>query len=301
MDPVATSNRERPQFRTFLMWNRSTGSGVRDQGSGISKHETHEGAKHLRPVRMLTISARINRWLSPDHVIGQQLLNTRMRAQLFAWRPSSVEDAALKRIIATLAPSYTMVDLARLRQLAAHAELIYCDAVPGAVVECGTWRGGSLALLDWMLRRRGDARELWAFDSFEGLPKPGEREPFRARRGFFAGWCSATEDDVRRAVATAGGDPDRVHLVRGWIDETLSRTDTGPIALLNVDVDWYDSVRTALRLMFDRISPGGVVNVDDYGRWRGCDEAVHDFLRERGLPITLIRRTGRHGAWLRKP
>jgi O-methyltransferase len=243
----------------------------------------------------------IKRIFSPDHVIGQQLLALRMRLQMLAWQPVSDDDRALRSVIATLAPAYTMMSLDRLRTLAAHAETVHREGVVGAVVECGSWRGGSLALIDWVMRRRRDARSLWAFDSFEGLPPPGARDSASARHGFFPGWCAATEDDVRRAFAAAGNQTDRLRVVRGWLADTIPMIDTGPIALLSLDVDWHDSVRTALEGLFDRVSPGGIINVDDYGRWSGCDEAVHEFMRSRRLPIAMLQRTGRHGAWLQKP
>lgn len=241
------------------------------------------------------------RWVSPDHWFGQSLLALRSRADLLRWRPHGAADRALKDAISRIAPGYTMVGVPRLRRLAAHAALLHADAIPGAVVECGTWRGGSLALVDWVFRACGDPRPLWGFDSFEGLPPPGDLDPLPAHRGFFHGWCTASPGDVREAIRAAGGSTERLQLVAGWLDTTLARTHTGQIALLNVDVDWYDSVRTVLEQLFDRMSPGGIISVDDYGRWGGCDRAVHEFLDRRGFPRAILNRTGRHGAWLRVP
>jgi O-methyltransferase len=241
------------------------------------------------------------RLVSPDHWVGQSLLAARVRADLLRWRPADSGERALKAIISRVAPAYTMVGVSRLRRQAAHAAQISADRIAGAVVECGTWRGGSLALIDWAFRRRGDPRPLWGFDSFEGLPPPGDHDPLPAHRGFFQGWCRASPDDVRAAIRAAGGSADGAQLVAGWLDRTLRSTDTGPIALLNVDVDWYDSVSTVFEQLFDRVVPGGIVNIDDYGRWAGCDRAVHDFLSRRDLPLAILNRTGRHGAWLRVP
>ena len=244
------------------------------------------------------------RWariVSPDHPVGRSLLALRLRADLLRWRPRDARDRALKGAIARIAPAYTMVGVPRLRRLAAHAALLSAETIPGAVVECGTWRGGSLALADWVFRAGDDPRPLWGFDSFEGLPPPGDRDPPPAHRGFFHGWCTASPDDVRQAMAAAGGSTDRLHLVAGWLDRTLPATETGPIALLHVDVDWYESVKTVFDHLFDRVSPGGIVAIDDYGRWGGCDRAVHEFLDRRGLPASVLNRTARHGAWLRVP
>ena len=249
-----------------------------------------------------TISSRtINRWLSTDHPLGRTLLALRLRAQLMAWWPAAGADRELKQAIARIAPAYSMVDLPRLRHLAMLSAEIAERRIAGAVVECGTWRGGGLALIDFVLRRAHDPRSLWGFDSFAGLPPPGSRDDAAVHRAFFSGWCSASPNDVVAAFAALGSPREQLHLVPGWLADTLATADTGPIALLNVDVDWYDSVKTALDVLVPRVTPNGFVNIDDYGRWRGCDAAVHDFVREQRWPATLLQRQGRFGAWFRKP
>jgi len=238
---------------------------------------------------------------SPGAPVGDALLAARMRASLAIWRPAADEDRRAKIAIATLAPRFTMMGLARLRALVAHGRTIHRDHIAGCIVECGTWRGGSLALVDWTMRDQHDPRKLWAFDSFEGLPPPGERDPHAAHRSFHEGWCAARPDEVRRAVLATGGDPARLSIVQGWLSDTLPRADTGPIALLTIDVDWYDSVRCVLHNLYDRVAEGGVIHFDDYGCWHGCDTAVHEFLHDRGASSDGLRRVGRHGAWMRKP
>lgn len=247
------------------------------------------------------LAAVVNRWLSPDHPLGQALMRIRIKAQLLTWRPEDPAEQRLKQAVRVLAPDFTMVDLPRLRSLAALALGVARGGVPGALVECGTWRGGSLALADWVLRSEGKARPTWGFDSFAGLPAPDHRDGAAVRRSYFSGWCTATEADVREAFARVGSTGSSLRLVAGWLSETLPRTETGPIALLNVDVDWYDSVTSALEGLYDQVVPGGFVRIDDYGRWPGCDRAVHDFLVRRGLSLRVLVRTGTTGAWFSKP
>jgi hypothetical protein len=214
------------------------------------------------------------------------------------WTPRDRDEQEVKVAIRRVAPDFTMVGITRLRRIVEHSTILSRDHIAGAVVECGTWRGGSLALLSWAFRRQQDARELWAFDSFEGVPPPGPNDPPSAHRGFSEGWCAATATDVRAAVRALGGDDGELRIVPGWLDQTLPNATVGPIALLNVDVDWYDSVSVVLDHLYDRVVPGGIINFDDYGRWSGCDQAVQDFMDRRGLKLD-IHRTGRHGAWVR--
>jgi hypothetical protein len=242
----------------------------------------------------------MNRLLSPDHVLGQALMSARIRAQLLGWRPRDESERRVKTMIGRMAPAFTMVDLTRLRMLVRLADDVHSRQVPGCIVECGTWKGGGLALIDWALREHNDRRTPWAFDSFAGLPAPSANDDVRSKRMFFDGWCSASPADVERAFDTVGGGHEHVRIVRGWLSDTLRESNTGPIALLNVDVDWYESVKIAFGVLYDRVSSGGIVNIDDYGRWAGCDLAVHEFLASRGLERTVLNRTGRHGAWFVK-
>jgi O-methyltransferase len=252
-------------------------------------------------VKSLLNTPRVNRWASPDHAIGRRLLAARIGWQLATWRPGNDDEQQLKAAIARVAPPFTMVDLPRLRQLASLADLVHQRRIPGCIVECGTWKGGSLALIDWVMRRHGDRRELWGFDSFAGLPPPTDRDEDVVKKSFFRGWCTAAVSDVLEAFAAVGGPGEGIHLVEGWLADTLPASNTGPIALLNIDVDWYESVKLTLDVLFERVAAGGIVNVDDFGRWPGCDAAVLEFVSARGLNRSILTRTGPYGAWFVKP
>jgi O-methyltransferase len=159
-----------------------------------------------------------------------------------------------------------------------------------------------------VLRRRADAsRRVWLFDSFEGLPPPQEIDgPGAAQYAaetdsprYFDN-CRAAVEEVR-ATARQLGVEDRTEIVPGWFDETLpaSREAIGQIALLRLDCDWYESVRLCLEALYDQVSPGGLVIVDDYYTWDGCTIAVHEFLAQRELPHRVHEAAG--VAIIRKP
>lgn len=242
-----------------------------------------------------------HRWFNPGQFIGNAYMTASMKVSLAGWQPRQPFDRRLKDVIRLVAPRFTMVPLKGLRTLADHVRRIHDHAIPGCVVECGTWRGGGLALMERMSDQLGDDRKFWGFDSFEGLPQPGEHDPQAAHDAYVPNWCAATELDVRDAFDAAGGNRERLTTVKGWLDETLPGSLTGPIALLNIDVDWYSSVMTTLVELYDRVTPGGVINFDDYGYWSGCDSAVHDFMKHKGLDDLLLQRTEPKGAWLQKP
>jgi hypothetical protein len=193
----------------------------------------------------------------------------------------------------TMVPQESLVELSRV----ARAVLTY--GVPGDFVECGVWRGGSSFLMADMLRQ-GEARgrKVWLFDSYEGLPPPGEEDGAKAlqyAQNTDSPWyhdnCSASLELVQTAASELGLSP-YVEFVRGWFDQTLvaNRERIGPIAILRIDADWYDSVRCCLQSLYDQVVEGGFIILDDYYTYDGCALAVHEFLGKRGLahPIESV-------------
>ncbi len=181
---------------------------------------------------------------------------------------------------------YTMLGCRRGRTLFRLAREVDRRSIPGALVDCGVWNGGSTALLS----AGAPSREVYAFDSFEGLPAPDEQvdgEHTVDREG----WCLGVEDNVRDALRRFGS-PQRLHIVKGWFEDTFPREvgSVGPIAVLHADGDWYLSVRLTLETFYDRISPGGFVVVDDYGVWSGARKAVDEFRIARSIkePLTTV-------------
>jgi hypothetical protein len=165
------------------------------------------------------------------------------------------------------------------------------------------------------LQRLGvDDRDLYLFDTFEGMTEPTEADTSAydepaidtwreaAARGevAWAGYFDAGVfglDQVRALMASTGYPLDRVHFVVGPVEETLPAAAPEEIALLRLDTDWYESTRHELRHLYPRLVPGGVLIIDDYGHWDGARRAVEEHFREEAAPILLSRidYTGRMG------
>jgi hypothetical protein len=170
--------------------------------------------------------------------------------------------------------------------------------IVGAVVECGTWRGGMSAA---MIELAGRNRTFHFFDSFEGLPaaKPIDGEAaIRWQQDIDSDWyhdnCTASESEFRSTIARTGVDPSGISIHRGFFEQTIPQVGTGPIAVLRLDADWYDSTRICLDHLFPRVVSGGLVVIDDYGIWDGCTRAVHDYLSVQLRPEP-IQQHGRSG------
>lgn len=153
----------------------------------------------------------------------------------------------------------------------------------GAFVECGTWRGGMAA---GMMRLGGPDRDYHFFDSYEGLPPPdpsldGTDAVTYASELKTHNNCSASLEEFTSVISTAGP-MDRVHIHKGWFSDTVPHYDGGPIAVLRLDGDWYESTLVCLRHLFPHVVEGGLVIFDDYYAYTGCSRAVHQYLAETG-------------------
>ena len=182
------------------------------------------------------------------------------------------------------------------------------NSVEGAFVECGVARGGCAALLAHVATQAEPKRHCWFFDSFEGLPDPTDQDIEDGRTGDHIrplpkGACLGTIEQVSSLLFEEFGyDRDKVTLVKGWFQDTLpmSADRVGPIAMLRVDGDWFDSTYCVLREFYDLVSIGGVVVIDDYWSCHGARKATDQFLSERGVNVGLSP-DGRGGMSFVKP
>lgn len=158
-----------------------------------------------------------------------------------------------------------------------------CD-VPGAVVECGVWKGHSLAAIAAKLRALGSRKELWAFDSFEGLPTPSTPDKLesgfhpKALKGHFG---DTNLDVVKRKLALVGYEAP-VALKPGWFDKTLHEAPS-PLSLVFLDCDLYESYQVCLRELWPKLSPGGVMIFDEYYslKYPGARKAIDEFFADK--------------------
>lgn len=189
---------------------------------------------------------------------------------------------------------YTMTSPERVYALLRAVEYVARSSIPGAFVECGVWKGGSMMAAAMTLLQLGsDERELYLFDTFEGMAAPGpldvRYDGVRAVPGAYAKLEDAPLEEVRRAVLDTGYPSGRVHFVKGLVEETIPRQAPAGIALLRLDTDWYESTLHELKHLYPRLASGGVLIVDDYGWWRGARQAVDEYIHDNDLKLLLNR------------
>jgi len=212
--------------------------------------------------------------------------------------------------IITAVEPYTMTSYERIYALIQAAEYIVKNNIPGDIVECGVWKGGSIMAMAKTLANLGNSdRNLYLFDTFEGMPRPGDADISfngtdavqifdRERIGDdSSAWCKASLAEVQEAVFSTGYDKTKIHFVKGKVENTIPASAPEVIALLRLDTDWYESTMHELIHLFPRLSRGGVIIIDDYGHWLGARKAVDEYISQNNLPLFLSRidYTGRLG------
>lgn len=222
--------------------------------------------------------------------------------------PTWIEDPQgeeFQSLVAAIRP-YTLLSQERLFSLYAIAKQICIDDIPGNFVECGTYRGGTAAMLASVVRRYSlRPRQIYAFDTFAGMPEPTE---FDRHQGIPAnetdwgeGTLEAPIDEYLAVVCKALNVGDLVVAVPGLFADTLpeNQAKIGAIALLHADGDWYESTMDIFNNLYDSVVVEGFIQIDDYGHWEGCRQAIREFDRRihAAFPLRGIDDTG---VWFRK-
>jgi len=198
---------------------------------------------------------------------------------------------------------FTMTSIERLVSLSRAVDHIVSRKIAGDIVECGVWKGGSMLLVARKLARAGDTtRRLYLFDTFEGMSEPttndvsavdqSTADDLLNKVGREEGdnvWCYSPLDEVRANLEKSGYPMDRIQFVKGKVEDTLPEPSIDRLALLRLDTDWYESTKHELATLYDRLVPGGILVIDDYGHWSGARKAVDEFIASRNLPIFLNR------------
>ena len=212
----------------------------------------------------------------------------------------------VESVIKTIA-DFTMLPSDRLFSL--YDQVVFCEKneIKGALVECGVWKGGSVALMAAAsLRHANKQRQIHLFDSFSEICEPdakvdGQRAIAESSdkatgklvplKGIYdtIGGPGSLEGNRYLLEKIIGYPADCLHYHVGWFQDTVPRDSAtiGEIAILRLDGDWYASTKICLDHLYDCVVKGGFVIIDDYGTYEGCQKAVDEFLAARGIQVYL--------------
>lgn len=214
---------------------------------------------------------------------------------------ANYDDEEAAREALNIIRPYTMLSYERLITLWQQIRYLDKASVPGALVECGTWKGGACGMMVLAHRRSGPpSRPLHLFDSFQGLPEPKKEEDGDMAVRYAADKASGSLSSIGKCVGLLAENQKLLeHVVAypsvlthyhvGWFQDTLRTVPetVGAIALLRIDGDWYESTRICLEALYAKVSSGGIVVIDDYGKWPGCRKATDEFLAALHRPVFL--------------
>jgi hypothetical protein len=211
------------------------------------------------------------------------------------WPPDFRKDEA--EIIQAVRP-WTSTSPERIYALIQAVRYVSANNIAGPIVECGVWKGGSMAAVARTLLQRQDVRrDLYLFDTFEGMSEPsahdvdytGKRADEVMRKDSGYKCADAPLERVKEVLYGTGYPKEKIHFVPGKVEDTIPGFAPEAISLLRLDTDWYASTKHELVHLFPRLSKAGVLIIDDYGHWKGSRQACDEYFAEHRVPILLNR------------
>lgn len=213
-----------------------------------------------------------------------------------------VDFSELSKEICLKVSPYTMTSPVRVNALVESVKYISKNKIDGAFVECGVWKGGSTMAMALTLKNLEiEDRELFLYDTFTGMTKPGEIDVSSNGKPAFdefskrktsedsSTWCLSSLDEVKNNLFSTNYPQNKLHFIEGKVEETIPNHIPERIAILRLDTDWYESTKHELIHLFPRLQPNGVLIIDDYGHWQGARKAVDEYIAENNICILLNR------------
>ncbi len=181
----------------------------------------------------------------------------------------------------------------------------------GIIIEAGCALGGT-ALVMASAKRKGTP--LFVYDVFGMIPPPSAMDgedvherwnviASRRSEGINGGLYYGYEKDLYAKVMQTfdefgiGTALNDISLIKGLFEDTMQIQ--GPVELVHIDCDWYDSVLICLQRIWPHLVEEGVMILDDYDAWSGCKRAVDEFLQDlepatfqflRSFPPRIVKR-----------
>jgi hypothetical protein len=202
------------------------------------------------------------------------------------------DDEAVRIILGT--EGLTMTSPERLFALIESVRYVERAAIPGDIVECGVWMGGSMkAAADTLISIGSTKRTLWLYDTYDGLPEATEHDIDFKGLSQMEIWRPGMEKAplyrVKDAMNSTGYPRDRIEYIVGKVEETFPERIPDSIALLRLDTDYYSSTKHELENLIPLVSRGGVVIIDDYGHFLDARRAVDEYLEQQRMDVLLSR------------
>lgn len=207
-----------------------------------------------------------------------------------------VELSEKDKNLINLISNYSMTPKIRIFNLLQALRYLKNKKIPGDYVECGVWKGGNILLLKKFLETEDlHQRNIYAYDTFEGMTKPDEND-FEISNNDFATkllkkdkskktnvWGICSLEEVKKNISKHVKNLNNINFIKGPVENTLNENKNTPekISLLRLDTDWYQSTKKELEVLYEKVESGGIIIIDDYGHWGGSKKAVDEFFSNK--------------------
>jgi len=191
---------------------------------------------------------------------------------------------------------YLTASPARTAKMLAHYELYKKSlSLPGAIVECGVFKGASLMRFGVYrhLFETEASRKIIGFDIFGEFPDTAYEDDKSRLKKFWeeAGRESISKDGLMDALERQNIS-DNIELIAGDVHDTIPKyLKSHPelrISLLNLDTDVYEPAKCIMENLYERVVPGGIILLDDYAVWAGETNAVDEYLQSKNVVIRKL-------------
>lgn len=181
--------------------------------------------------------------------------------------------------------AHSMIGEYRAKNIVDLCKRVIEEEVPGHFLEAGVWRGGTCILMRGILEAyQINDRKVFCADSFEGLPVPDENKHPRD-----AGDILHTFEQLAVPLETVQENfrqydlfDEQTVFLKGWFKDTMPTISDETFSIIRLDGDMYGSTMDILNNIYDSVSKGGFIVVDDYAL-PTCKAAVEDFREQRNI------------------
>ncbi|GAG97922.1 unnamed protein product, partial [marine sediment metagenome] len=165
--------------------------------------------------------------------------------------------------------NYTMTSKESIYVLIQAIKYVIDNKIPGSIVECGVWKGGSMmAVAKTLLNLNNSERHLYLYDTYEGMTEPNQIDinfmGVKASKIFqklrindnSSDWCYASLEEVKQNMYSTKYDKKKIHFIKGKVEKTIPDKSPNVISLLRLDTDFYESTKHELKYLFPLLSKG---------------------------------------------
>lgn len=202
---------------------------------------------------------------------------------------TGVYDSYVNDGLVNPASAETMIGIPRLTNFQECIQNVIANKVEGDIIETGVFRGGACILAAFVVSKLKSEKKVYVADSFEGLPKPDSKYPADENDEHHKmEFLKISVDEVKSNFKKYNLLSDSVCFIKGFFKDSLKKVPFKKLSVLRLDGDMYSSTYEALTLLYDKVTVGGYVIVDDYFL-PACKKAVDDFREQKEITDTIER------------